>query len=114
MGPWWEYREKFELRWQPEPNSGCWLMDDRSLYGQYRCKSGNRASWLVYCGEIPFGALVCHKCDVKGCVNPGHLYLGTASDNVQDSWDRARSDRRERMKAEWRRTWLSNRRVKSI
>ena len=27
---------------------------------------------------------ICHRCDVRSCVNPDHLFLGTASDNTQD------------------------------
>lgn len=25
-----------------------------------------------------------HKCDIKACCNPAHLYVGTASENIKD------------------------------
>lgn len=28
--------------------------------------------------------MVCHRCDVKPCINPGHLFLGTGRDNMED------------------------------
>jgi hypothetical protein len=33
---------------------------------------------------------VCHTCDVRHCVNPDHLWVGTNSDNQRDSSQKAR------------------------
>jgi hypothetical protein len=52
--------------------------------------NAHRASWLVHNGQIPAGMFVCHKCDVPLCVNPEHLFLGTASDNMLDMWAKRR------------------------
>lgn len=35
-------------------------------------------------GVIPKGLQVMHSCDVRNCINPEHLSLGTNSDNQQD------------------------------
>lgn len=37
--------------------------------------------------------MVLHHCDNPPCVNPAHLYGGTAADNIQDSYDRDRRGR---------------------
>ena len=51
----------------------------------------HRVSYTIYNGEIPHGMLVCHRCDNPPCVNPAHLFIGTASDNEQDKLSKGRN-----------------------
>lgn len=65
-------------------------------YFLFHLRDGVRKSMhrLVYeeCfGEIPDGLVVRHKCDVRGCINPEHLELGTQADNVMDTVKRNRT-----------------------
>lgn len=39
------------------------------------------------------GLVVRHQCDNARCINPAHLLLGTAADNMQDKVDRGRQTR---------------------
>lgn len=72
----------------------CWIWDGavtKAGYGWFDSQIDNyahRLSWIMHFGYIPEGMLVCHKCDIKRCVNPDHLYLGTSSDNVKDRYKR--------------------------
>lgn len=52
----------------------------------------NRLSYFLWNGEIPPGKQVLHKCDNPPCVNPLHLFAGTAQDNVNDCVSKGRTN----------------------
>jgi hypothetical protein len=91
--------------WSKVDRSGgatsCWLwkkgrFDDG--YGHYAiCRNGriksyraHRYAYLIERGDIPSGALVCHRCDVPLCCNPSHLWLGSPAENIQDAQRKGR------------------------
>ncbi len=77
--------------------SGCWLWNGALNAKGYGCFSGglaHRFSYHSLVGEIPEGKYVLHNCDVRNCVNPQHLYVGTQKDNVADMWRRGRANTR--------------------
>lgn len=54
-------------------------------------EGAHRVSYRAFYGEIPDGLYVCHKCDQTCCVNPNHLFLGTAYDNKMDAIKKQRA-----------------------
>lgn len=92
--PW---RERFYANLPTPVPSGCWeWQGDRGTHGYGRiCVDGkregaHRVSFRLHHGAIPPGMHVCHSCDNPPCVNPGHLFLGTAKDNAQDRQNKGR------------------------
>lgn len=55
----------------------------------------HRVAYELWVGPIPSGAMVLHRCDVRNCVNPDHLYLGDAARNTLDMLERDRERRAE-------------------
>lgn len=81
---------RFSTKWEAVP-SGCWewrgrLNDDG--YGTLGEGGKNvlahRLSIRLFRGELPEGSLACHRCGVRKCVNPAHLYAGSHTDNMRD------------------------------
>ena len=50
----------------------------------------HRIMWQIEYGPIPRRMQVCHSCDNPPCINPEHLWLGTAKDNIRDSTEKGR------------------------
>lgn len=69
-------RERFDEKWIPEPNTGCWLWiagGDRDGYGLFRGNASGRAhrvAWELYRGPIPDGLVIDHICRTKAPSGP--------------------------------------------
>lgn len=57
--------------------------------------TAHRLAYTEAYGPIPEGMEVRHKCDVRNCVNPDHLELGTHQDNMDDMRKRGRYSTKE-------------------
>lgn len=95
-------------RYEPEPNTGCWLWTGpwgRRDYGIIKANStyaatAHRAFYAHHISPIPDGLLVCHRCDTPACVNPAHMFLGTDQDNSDDKIRKGRDNRYSKLTVE--------------
>lgn len=104
---------KFKKAFQAGPTDSCWEWRGEMMtagYGDfsYGNKKGphhyrdgaHRFSWMLHNDrEVPAGMYVCHTCDNKKCVNPGHLWLGSQVENMQDAKRKGRLCFGDRMRA---------------
>lgn len=95
--------DRFDAKWIPEPNTGCFLWtaaQDKDGYGVFhlpgrKMVKAHRHAYHRAHGVLPRDKVVCHRCDTPGCVNPDHLWLGTALDNNRDRHAKGRDARGE-------------------
>lgn len=79
------------------PNS-CWEFTgclNRGGYGKvrdkYRSLMAHRAAAHVWLGfDLDVKKVVMHTCDNRKCINPAHLQIGTALENVRDCFRKGR------------------------
>lgn len=89
-------RDRYWAQVQRGPD--CWLWIGKlnpNGYGttgwQGNTRLAHRVALMMLDVPLVAGAMVCHHCDVRRCVNPDHLYVGDALSNVADMYARGRA-----------------------
>lgn len=88
-------RKRFEEKFTITPACWTWkFMKDKKGYGRFLLNGmpriASRVAYFMYVGAIPSGKLVCHRCDNPSCVNPDHLFIGSAKQNTADMVSKGR------------------------
>jgi len=90
-----------------EKTSSCWLWTGARFsngYEAFRLRGKQRRAHIVifeWTNGSTSDLRVCHTCDVKHCVNPEHLFLGTQSDNIRDMFSKGRQRERRGEISNW-------------
>lgn len=98
-----ELNRKFDERYVIVSETGCWIWTGALTnhqthhYGNlpvrksYNYKAHRYAAARFLKSDLASKDFVCHTCDVPECVNPDHLYVGSAKTNARDRDFRARN-----------------------
>lgn len=100
-------------------SNGCWQWTgatDTKGYGRFHVwRMGtilaHRYAWQLTNGLIPEGMFACHRCDNPACVNPEHIFIGTAEENTRDMLTKQRHSRGESHGDKIRRADRGNRKL---
>jgi HNH endonuclease len=100
-----DLNDRFSSKVDKTPGLGvgdCWLWTARineGGYGQFRPDpkkshtNAHRVAWeLHHDQKIPEGFVIAHKCDIRSCCNPDHLFLATQQENMDDMREKKRDN----------------------
>lgn len=98
-------KEAYDAKWIARVRGNCIRSESGCLlwqgglhpkgYGQtgYRTttvRTHRKMYELVNGVKLTPDVLVCHRCDVRHCVEPTHLWIGSNDDNQLDAWKKGR------------------------
>lgn len=79
--------------------NGCWFWTGRKIWNGYgqidithdEPQLAHRVAWELWNKRsVPEGMNICHRCDLRDCVNPFHLFVATQSENMKDAFKKGR------------------------
>jgi hypothetical protein len=98
-----EDKARFWSKVEKGDGDSCWLWTGGQFrkpgggYGAFHInripRQAHRVSFLLHHGSVPVELRVLHRCDVRLCVRPDHLFLGTDKDNSDDKVAKGRQSR---------------------